>query len=450
MSTRLLPRFRQATSLKFLLVLMVAAIMLIVVSEKVFAQHTVTPGASVDVDADANGGAFTALNDIVFTDEPGVDLAATNTFALTAPAGFEFNPAAAGDTATGSGYGTTQIDLGGAAGAAVAPVYSVGNTVATWTVTTAGAGTAGIITITGMELRPTAGKTAIAGDGTANVTIAGNVTTFNTANAHPIDHVPGVPANLLVETLDNNLTNGTGTPTATQTAGVAFATRVSSRDQHNNVNNDGANIVDGGTVDLAFVTNAGNAPDGTAPIVAVGSGAIAFTNGVVEQNGFILTNAAAAQTITATVQNAGGGNLAAPANGVTGVDAGDTVQSAVPANFLVETLDNKPDQRHRRPDRHPDRGGGLRHADHESRRARKREQQRRQHRHRRHGGPGLRDQRRQLAQRHRPHRRRPQRRHCLHQRGRRAERLHFAERRGGPDDHGHGAERRGRQPGRPG
>ena len=35
------------------------------------------------------------------------------------------------------------------------------------------------------------------------------------------------------------------------------------------------------------------------------------------------------------MQNAGGGNLAAPGNGVTGVDAGDTVQPAPLANFLV-------------------------------------------------------------------------------------------------------------------
>ena len=65
------------------------------------------------------------------------------------------------------------------------------------------------------------------------------------------------------------------------------------------------------------------------------SGAFAFTNGIGERNGFIFTNAAAGQTITATVQNAGGGNLGDPGNGTSGIDAGDTVSPAAGDHLTI-------------------------------------------------------------------------------------------------------------------
>ena len=70
-----LPRFPHAVSFRILLALVVAAGMVISESEKAFAVHAVFPGLIVDIDADTNGGAFTLLDDIDFTDEPGVDLA---------------------------------------------------------------------------------------------------------------------------------------------------------------------------------------------------------------------------------------------------------------------------------------------------------------------------------------------------------------------------------------
>ncbi|MBW2673745.1 MAG: hypothetical protein JRD89_10090, partial [Deltaproteobacteria bacterium] len=194
----------------------------------------VTAGASVDIDADSNGGVYTALSNVSFTD-PTPDLAATNTFYLTAPTGFEFNPAATADQAIGAGYLTTQIDLGAGPGNAQAPVYSVSDTVATWTVTAAGEGTGGSITISGMEIRPTAATTTISGDGTAMITIASDVQTFDTANAHPIDHVPGVHAAFTVVTQNSG----------TEVAGTAFSITLNAIDQHGNVNDDGTNLVTG-------------------------------------------------------------------------------------------------------------------------------------------------------------------------------------------------------------
>ena len=287
-----LPRFPHAVSFRILLALVVAAGMVISESEKAFAVHAVFPGLIVDIDADTNGGAFTLLDDIDFTDEPGVDLAATNTFALTAPAGFEFNPAAAGDAAAGFFYGATDIDLGGGAGAAVTPVYSVGNTVATWTVTAAGVGVAGLISITGMELRPLAGKTVIVGDGTANVTIAGNVTAFDTPNAHPIHHVPGALANFLVERQGGG---GIGP----RQFGAEFNVQITARDQFNNTLNDGFNNFNlaGDTVDLTS----------NLPIGAGGGTTGVFTNGVLNNHGMVLNglnNGGA--TITATDTPAAG------------------------------------------------------------------------------------------------------------------------------------------------
>ncbi len=255
----------------------------------VYAVHALTPGASVDIDADTNGGAYTALNNISFTDTP--ELVATNTFYLTAPAGFEFNPTAAADQAVGTGYaGGVIIDLGGGAGVAQPPVYSVGNTVATWTVTAAGTVGVGTITISGMELRPTAAKTTIVGDGTANVTIAGNVTTFDSPNAHPIDHVPGALNNFLVEAQG-------GGNIGTQTAGTAFLIQITARDQYNNTLNDGTNFFDGALNTVDITSNV--------TISAGGGTTAAFTAGVLNNHSMTLTQTSAAATITAT--DSGGG-----------------------------------------------------------------------------------------------------------------------------------------------
>lgn len=276
-------------TVSILFALFLALGLCLVMALPAYAVHTLTPGASVDIDADTNGGAYTALNNISFTDAP--ELVATNTFFLTAPAGFEFNATAAADQAIGTGYaGGVIIDLGAGAGVAQPPVYTVGNTVATWTVTAAGTVGVGTITISGMELRPTAAKTTIVGDGTANVTIAGNVTTFDSPNAHPIDHVPGALNNFLVEAQG-------GGAIGAQTAGVAFLIQITARDQHNNTLNDGTNNFDG----------AGNTVDITSNVTigAGGGTTIAFTAGVLNNHSMTLTQTSAAATITAT-DSAGG------------------------------------------------------------------------------------------------------------------------------------------------
>ena len=293
----------------FVAALALAAVLLMVAT--VYAVHTVTPGPSVDIDADTNGGTFTALNNISFTDDPAIDLANTNTFALTAPTGFEFDAAASADQAIGAGYGTTNIDLGAGAGVAQAPVYSVANTVATWTVTAAGVGTAGTITISGMTIRPTAANTTISGDGTANVTISGSVTTFDTPNAHPIDHVSGVLNNFLVEAQG-------GGAIATQVAGTAFLTQVTARDQFNNTLDDGTNNFDGAGNTADITSNV----TGSAGLVTTAT----FTNGVLASHAVTLTQAAAGTaTITATDTAAAGLGTGTE----TGVSATFTVTAAV-------------------------------------------------------------------------------------------------------------------------
>ncbi len=88
--------------LRLLVTLTLALSLCLLMASPAYAAHTLTPGASVDIDADENGGAYTALNDIVFTDA--LELAATNTFFLTAPTGFEFDTGAAADQAIGTGY----------------------------------------------------------------------------------------------------------------------------------------------------------------------------------------------------------------------------------------------------------------------------------------------------------------------------------------------------------
>ena len=286
----------------------------LVYPQHALAVQAVTPGASVNVLASTNGGAYTALNNIVVTD-PAPDLLITNTFAITAPAGFEFNPAAGADQAIGAGYATTQIDLGGGAGTAAAPAYSVTDTVATWTVTAAGVGVGGSITISGMEIRPKAATTAAGG--TVSVTIAGNVTTFNTANVHPIAHVPGPLANFLVEAQG-------GGAIPTQTAGAAFNIQITARDSNNNTLSSGPNTF----------TGAGNTADITSNVAAsVGAATTAtFTNGVLNNHAMTLTGVNnGAATITAT-DTAGGLGTGAEA----GTSAAFTAQPGALANFLVE------------------------------------------------------------------------------------------------------------------
>ena len=147
------------------------------------------------------------------------------------------------------------------------------------------------------------------------------------------DVVAGPGNALVVQTLDTNTAGGS--PTAALRAGTPFAVRVSVTDQFLNPALD----VDG-NVALAFTTNAGSAPNGAAPTAGVLSAAIAFTDGVAAVTGFMLTNAAAGQTITATVQNAGAGtNFPAPVNGVTGTSDGATVRADAPVAFAVAALD---------------------------------------------------------------------------------------------------------------
>jgi len=276
------------------------------------ANLVVTAGTSVEIDADTNGGAYTSLTNISFTD-PTPDLAATNTFYLTAPTGFEFDPLAAADQAIGAGYGGLQIDLGGGAGAAQAPLYTTNDTIATWTVTAAGTVSAGSITISGMEIRPTTATTTISGDGTAMITIASPEQTFDTPNAHPIDHVPGVQAAYTVVTQN----------TGTEVAGVGFSITLSAVDQYGNVNDDGTNLVTG-AVSITWTSNATNAPDGAAP-TPIADGNQTFSLGAVTTGtDWTLTNAGETPTITAT-----------SAGPLTGTSAAITVQHAAAANLRV-------------------------------------------------------------------------------------------------------------------
>lgn len=248
--------------------LTLALVLTLFLASPAMAVCTLTPGASVDVDADTNGGAYTALNSISFTDLPGTDLANGNTFYLTAPAGFEFNPAAG--TAQGAGYGTTNIDLGGGAGVAASPVYSGTDMIATWTVTAAGTGTAGTITISGMTIRPKAAKTSIIGDGVAYVTIAGTGgVSFSSANAHPINHVPGLNTTYTVVTQHGG----------TEIAGTSFSITLTARDQYGNVCDDGANAVNGNKA-IVWTTTATASPNAT-PVTPIIDGNQNFVNGVV-------------------------------------------------------------------------------------------------------------------------------------------------------------------------
>ncbi|PZC44171.1 MAG: hypothetical protein DK306_001933 [Chloroflexi bacterium] len=198
----------------------------------------VTDGASVDILASTHGGAYTALNAIVL-DDAGPVLAATNTFVLTAPAGFQFDPAAGADQAIGTGATTAQINLNAAgAGVAAAPVYSTAtnaNDTATWTVTAAATGGGpAIVTISGMTIRPIAGNNVIAGNGTANVVITspvGGHTFAPDANVHPIDLVPAVLNNFLV-----------GPMPVAVIAGVGLNVPILARDVFTNTLNDGVNL----------------------------------------------------------------------------------------------------------------------------------------------------------------------------------------------------------------
>ena len=168
-----------------------------------------------------------------------------------------------------------------------------------------------------------------AGDHTLTFT-AGAVSEESAA----ISVVAATPNTLLVQPLDTNTAGGS--PTTALTAGTEFAVRITVTDQFLNPALD----VDG-NVGLAFTTNAGDAPDGTPPVVGALSGAIGFTDGVGTVTNFMLTDAAAAQTITATVQDAGvGGNLAAPASGVAGTSAGATVSAGTPVALTPVSLNS--------------------------------------------------------------------------------------------------------------
>ena len=279
---------------------------------------------SADTSQGAAGAAFTSLTGPVLTEAAGGDIT-LGTIVLNAPSGFRFDTTATITlTPTGAGCDATDgIDLGATRG--VAQTATPAASTITFTVATVSNNPC-TLTYTGVTVQPTAGNPLATG----NLTFTG--TSSATGNAGALAEVAGLTANLLVQALDAN--NAGGSPTTTLTAGTLFAVRTTARDQFNNT----VLTVTGGTVDLAFTTNAGTAPDGTStPVVTGNSGAIAFTNGVANKTGFRLFNATTNQTITATVQNAGGSNLAAPANGNTGTTANNTVNNAVADHLTVTT-----------------------------------------------------------------------------------------------------------------
>ncbi len=267
----------------------------------------------------AAGAAFTSLTGPVLTEAGAADIG-TGSIILNAPSGFRFDTSAT-ITLTPTGGGC-DIDIG----AGAATLNTATPAASTITFTVASASTAAcVLTYTGVTVQPTAGTPLASG----KLTFSGTSTA--SGNAGALAEIAGSPTNFLTQSLNAN--NGGGTPTTSLTAGTAFAVRVTARDQFNNT----ATSVNGGTVDLSFTTTATNSPNATAPTVTAQSGAKTFTSGITNVTGFILTNASETPTITATVQNAGGANLAAPANGVTGATAALTVANGAGLSMTVFT-----------------------------------------------------------------------------------------------------------------
>ena len=175
---------------------------------------------------------------------------------------------------------------------------------------------AGVATFTDLEIRVAGSQSLTFTAGAANVV----------SDAFTI--TPAAPDHLVVQPLAG------AAPTTTLTAGTAFSVRVTSRDAFNNVTTQ----VTGGSVELAFSSDAGNAPapNLTAPTIPTPQ-APTFTDGVGTATGFTLTLAESGPTITATVQDAGGDHLAAPANGVTGTSAALTINGGAVATLAVTT-----------------------------------------------------------------------------------------------------------------
>jgi hypothetical protein len=274
--------------------------LLVANSTEVFANASVTAATGGGViTADMAGRTFTALTGpkLTETDKNGIGL---GSIILTAPAGFEFNPASPVTVAvTGNRKGTDLVLSNSIA------------TVTTNTITVYVAATSSpnarrsMLTWSGIRVRPIAGAPLAAGritkSGTSAYAESGSI-----GNYGLLTEVPGAMSNLVVTLPNQTFTSGlglSGTPSV-QTAGVSFnLTRLTATDRFLNI-----------------VTNY----TGTKTISYAGSGGMpAYTTEVAFTNGQSTTKLATilykAETTTITVSD---GTTTGPASSPLTVNRG--------------------------------------------------------------------------------------------------------------------------------
>src|ERR1017187_8414012 len=260
--------------------LSMAALVLLTASSAL-ATATVTTNANINISADCTGGVYSNVPGPILTEGATADIG-VGTIILSAPTGFEFNPAATVNVSTSrTGSGTSPL-LTLASTTAVVTTSNI-----TITVAAPDGGTARtVLTWSGIQVRPTAVSPLATNNmvmSTASTIVITGITKGST-NFDTFKETPGTAGTKL---------GFTTPPAVTNVAGVAMSNIVVQ------VQGAAGNNVASNNVAITVALNAGSFASGSTNATTVAGGSATFSNLVINTQGsYTLTAAAPATSLS--------------------------------------------------------------------------------------------------------------------------------------------------------